>query len=224
MIWSILLYSFKRYYKVCIWYVRTRQWYGFYVCRRLRKKRYRKFLFQIVRERLALGRFARAGWPITYHLIYFADGDWSLEKHGPLWHVPWNETSQPGPNRSGAVMVCSDTIFLYPYNSWNLSLKPRIKWKIYKKKRGEVTLRVKKVILSLPVHSRTYFSTFPPCSPIAGFVCVRNRDRRWENSAVVKEGPVIPFPYLQQEKNDHAEMFASAALANKKISGAGSII
>lgn len=43
-----------------MWYVRTRQWYGLYTGD-LKMKRYRKFLFQVVRERLALGRFAGAG-------------------------------------------------------------------------------------------------------------------------------------------------------------------
>lgn len=65
-----------------MWYVRTRQWYG------LRRLKMKQVLFQIVRERLALGRFAGAGWPITYLLCW-----WSLEKHGPLKHVPLNETS-----------------------------------------------------------------------------------------------------------------------------------
>ena len=56
----VLLCCFKRNYKVCMWYVRTRQWYGLYT-EDFKMKRYRKFLFQVVRERLALGRFAGAG-------------------------------------------------------------------------------------------------------------------------------------------------------------------
>lgn len=160
----------------------------------------------------AIGRFAGAGWPMT-HLPTLLVESGEARPHRSIVHVqPLNETSQPGPNRllSGG---CNG-MFEYHFPLQVLkSLAIAENQKTKKAGRCEVYFGKSNFVLA---SRRMYFSTFPPCFPIMGLVCNSNRDRRSENSAVVREGLLFPFRTCIRRKRPHqrhAEMFASAVLA-----------